>query len=449
MTKMSLSGWGKYPVAECYPQRPEKISSLNSIVKEREVDSALARGMGRSYGDASFNPEGVTILMQRLNRMLSFDRDKGILRCEAGVTLKEILETFVSRGWFLPVTPGSKFVTIGGAIAFDVHGKNHHQDGSFGNFVSQFKLIIANGETITCSREENQDIFWATLGGMGLTGIIIEAELQLIPIETAYINKNNFKTRNLDEAIAIFDEYEPKYQYSVAWIDCLARGKALGRSIVMFGNHAKTTDLSGLNIDNPLELPTKKRVKVPFDLPSGLLNRYTMSAFNTLYYQKMFSKETQEVVNYDSFFYPLDFLWDWNRIYGKKGFIQYQCVFPSEVSREALTKMLTLCGDRGWGSFLAVLKRFGDQKGLLSFPMPGYTLTLDMPVKSGLWEFLDQLDELVIEYGGRVYLAKDAHLNPNSFRQMYDKFDQWLAIKKQIDPQNLFQSAMSKRLAIL
>lgn len=450
---IQLSGWGRYPVEKCYPQRPEKVSSLNNSISTTE--SILPRGMGRSYGDASFNPQGVTVLMERLNRMLAFDENTGILKCEAGVTLKEILEVFVPRGWFLGVTPGTKFVTVGGAIAFDVHGKNHHQDGSFGNSVNSFKLILANGEVLNCDRaaplrdrQQNSDIFWATLGGMGLTGVIQEAELQLIPIETAYINNHNIKAKNLEDTMSIFDEYEPNYQYSVAWIDCLARGKNLGRSIVMFGNHSKPEELSEEKQKNPLHLPPKKRFKVTFDLPSGLLNRYTMSIFNTLFYQKTFSKETKTIVDYDSFFYPLDFLWDWNRMYGKKGFIQYQCVFPTEVSREALVKILTLCGDRGWGSFLAVLKRFGTQEGWLSFPMPGYTLTLDMPVKNGLWEFLDTLDQVVLEYGGRVYLAKDARLKGEVFRQMYPKFEQWLKVKKNIDPNNHFTSAMAKRLNI-
>lgn len=445
--KTNLTAWGRYPVIEADCQRPEKIVTVNHLIQEN--NNLLARGLGRSYGDASLNAEGITVLMQRLNRILAFDADTGILECEAGVSLKEIAEIFVPRGWFIGVTPGTKFVTIGGAIAFDVHGKNHHQDGSFGSFVMNFHLLTATGQTVHCSRTENSDLFWATLGGMGLTGVIISAQLQLISIPTAYINNHNFKAKNLDEAIAIFAEHEPNYRYSVAWIDCLARGNNLGRSIVMFGNHAEIKDLPTEKQKNCLQIPAKKRFTVSFDLPSGLLNRYTMSIFNSLFYAKTLSKETKVITDYDSFFYPLDFLWDWNRMYGKKGFIQYQCVFPTEASREALTKVLTLCGDQGWGSFLAVLKRFGNQEGLLSFPSKGYTLTLDMPVKQGLWEFLDLLDQLVLDYGGRVYLAKDARLNGVNFRKMYPKFEQWLEIKKQIDPENHFTSMMAKRLEIL
>ncbi|PSO54438.1 MAG: FAD-binding oxidoreductase [Cyanobacteria bacterium QH_1_48_107] len=447
---LPLSGWGRYPVVKSYLQRPEKISSFTdtNIIQESENGTVLARGAGRSYGDAALNPRGTTVLTERLNRMLAFDEKTGILCCEAGVTIKEILEIFVPRGWFPAVTPGTKFVTVGGAVAFDVHGKNHHQDGSFSRHVQNLKLMLASGELVQCSPHENSDLFWATVGGMGLTGMITEVEFALHPIQTAYIKSHNIKARNLDEAIALFDQYEPQYQYSVAWIDCLASGRALGRSILMFGNHAAIEDLNPEQQADPLQLKPKRRFKVPFDLPTGLLNRYTMSRFNALYYARQRSRQVRSIVNYDSFFYPLDFLWDWNRLYGKWGFIQYQCVFPTEVSREALVEVLQLCSQKGWGSFLAVLKRLGSQEGWLSFPMPGYTLALDMPVKPKLWKFLDQLDQLAIRYGGRVYLAKDARLTPEAFRAMYPSFPKWLEVKSQVDPDNCFCSALSERLQI-
>ncbi len=446
--ELPLSGWGRYPVIKSYLQRPEKVSYLTNIMQESGKSSVLARGLGRSYGDAALNSEGHTVMTERLNRMLSFDEHTGLLRCEAGVSIEEILEIFVPRGWFPAVTPGTKFVTVAGAVACDVHGKSHHQDGSFSRHVNSLKLMLASGETLQCSATENSDIFWATVGGMGLTGIITEVEFALRPIQTAYIKSHNIKAQNLDEAIALFDQYEPQYQYSVAWIDCLASGESLGRSILMFGNHAAIEDLSPEQLTAPLQLKPKSRFQVPFDLPGGLLNRYTMSGFNALYYNKMLSRQVKSIVDYDSFFYPLDFVWDWNRIYGKRGFVQYQCVFPTEVSRAALIQMLELCTQKGCGSFLAVLKRFGPQEGLVSFPMPGYTLALDMPVKQGLWEFLDQLDELVIQYGGRVYLAKDARLSPEAFRAMYPSFTQWLEVKSRVDPDNRFSSALSKRLQI-
>lgn len=444
----NLCGWGRYPVIKSYLQRPEKISSLIKILCESGETSVLARGLGRSYGDAALNAKGNTILTERLNRMLAFDEQTGILRCEAGVTMKEILETFVRRGWFPAVIPGTKFVTVGGAIAFDVHGKNHHLDGAFSRHLHSLKLLLASGEAVECSRERNSDLFWATVGGMGLTGIITEAEFTLRRIPTAYIKTHNIKAKNLDEAFALFEQFEPQYQYSVAWIDCLASGKSLGRSVLMFGNHATLGELSLKQQANPLEIKSKGSFKVPFDLPAGLLNRYTMSAFNALYSAKQGSREVRSVSDYDSFFYPLDFLWDWNRLYGKRGFIQYQCVLPTEVSREALTRILQLCSQKGWGSFLAVLKRLGPEDGWLSFPTEGYTLALDMPVKPGLDRFLYQLDELVIQYGGRVYLAKDARLSAEAFRAMYPKFPQWLEVKSKIDPENRFSSALSERLQI-
>lgn len=439
-----LSGWGRYPVVQSRLQRPEKIDSFKKIVQASGDNSVLARGAGRSYGDAALNSQGYTVLTERCDRMLEFDEETGVLRCEAGVTLKEILAVFVPRGWFPAVTPGTKYVTVGGAVAFDVHGKNHHRDGAFCNCVRSLKLILADGEIVTASRTENSDIFWATVGGMGLTGIITDVEMTLRPIQTAYINAHSIKASNLDEAIGLFEEYEPQYQYSVAWIDCLASGEQLGRSILMLGNFAEE-----INQPDPLQLKPKGRFRVRFDAPSGLLNRYSMGFFNNLYYGGQLAKQAHSIVDYDRFFYPLDFVSDWNRLYGKAGFVQYQCVLPPEVSREGLVKILSLCSRSGWGSFLAVLKRFGaGQGGWLSFPMPGYTLALDMPVKSGLWEFLDRLDEVVIELGGRVYLAKDARLSPETFRAMYPDYPQWLEVKSRVDPDNIFRSALSERLQI-
>ena len=444
----SLSGWGRYPVINCHVWEPEQVSSLAEVMPNSNDIAVLPRGGGRSYGDAALLPNGLTLLSKRLNGVLAFNQETGLLRCESGLSFTEILDAFVPLGWFLPVTPGTKFVTVGGAVAFDVHGKNHHQDGSFSRYVSSLQLMLASGEIVQCSPQDNSDLFWATVGGMGLTGFITEVEFFLHPIQTAYISSHKIKAKNLDDAFALFEQYEPQYQYSVAWIDCLASGNALGRSILMFGNHAKLDELPAKQHIDPLQIKSKSRFRVSFDLPAGLLNRYTIAAFNQLYYAKLRSPQVKSIVDYDSFFYPLDFLWDWNRLYGKRGFVQYQCVLPPEVSRESLIEILQLCYREGWGSFLAVLKRFGPQEGLLSFPMPGYTLTLDMPVKQGLWDFLNRLDLLVIQYGGRVYLAKDARLSADLFRVMYPNYPQWLEIKSKVDPKNRFSSALSQRLKI-
>jgi decaprenylphospho-beta-D-ribofuranose 2-oxidase len=450
VVESALSGWGRYPVVRSTLKRPERISSLTEIAKTSPEQSLLMRGAGRSYGDAALNAGGYTILTERLNRLLAFDDRTGLLRCEPGVSLKDIVDAFLPRGWFLPTTPGTKFVTVGGAVAFDVHGKNHHRDGAFGQFVQRLQMILASGETVSCSREENSDLFWATLGGMGLTGIITEVEFFLHRVETAYYKVRQIKAKNLDEAIALFDEYEPQYQYSVAWIDCLASKGSLGRSLLMLGNHATVGDLPAGRQAQPLYVPAKKTVRVPFDFPAIALNPYTMAAFNAVYYNRQFAREVESIVDYDSYFYPLDAIWDWNRIYGKRGFVQYQCVIPPESSQKALTQILERSSQKGRGSFLAVLKRMGEEQhqGWLSFPMSGYTLTLDIPVAPGLWEFLDDLDRVVLDFGGRIYLAKDARLSPSAFRAMYPNFPRWLQVKSQVDPDNRFRSVLSDRLQI-
>jgi len=445
--KRPLSGWGRYPLRDCAVRRPETVSALRQPIQASDV-SLLSRGMGRSYGDAAVNADGYTILSERLNRMLEFNDRTGLLCCEAGVTIEDILQTFVPRGWFPTVTPGTKFVTVGGAVAADVHGKNHHRDGSFCRYVRRLTLILASGETVSCSRVENSDLFWATVGGMGLTGIIVEVEFFLRPIATAYYKTLNLKARNLQETLDLFDRYEPEYQYSVAWIDCLASGDSMGRCLLTLGNDATVGDLNRQQQERPLEIKPRRRLRVPFDFPSGLLNRYTVRLFNYFYYHRQRSAKVEKIVDYDSFFYPLDSIWDWNRIYGKRGFVQYQFAIPSAVSREGLTQILTLLSSKGCGSFLAVLKRLGAQEGWLSFPMPGYTLALDIPIRPGIWEFLEQLDRLVLDCGGRIYLAKDARMRPEVFRQMYPEFDRWLAVKSRIDPQNRFRSALSERLHI-
>lgn len=442
----AVSGWGRYPTVTTDLVRPEKLADLPGVI--READGVVPRGLARSYGDAAAAPGGHTVLMTRLDRIVAFDEATGTVRCEAGVSFEDLLSVFVPRGWFPPVTPGTKFVTVGGAVACDVHGKNHHCDGSFSAFVDRIDLLVASGETVSCSRDDDPDLFWATVGGMGLTGIITEVTFRLRRVETAYIEVHRHKARNLDEAFALFDRLEPDFPYSVAWIDCLASGDARGRSVLMLGDHAALGDLDARQRAAPLDVRPGRRLRVPLDMPGRLLNRATMRAFNAAYYGLAPGRPDRRVVRFDSFFYPLDFLWDWNRMYGRRGFVQYQCVFPSEASHEALSEMLRRCAAEGKGSFLAVLKRFGPQEGWLSFPRPGYTLTLDMPVKDGLWPFLDGLDQLVVEHGGRVYLAKDARLDPATFREMYPAFPKWLGVKRRVDPENRFTSALAERLAL-
>jgi decaprenylphospho-beta-D-ribofuranose 2-oxidase len=443
-----LSGWGRYPVVEANTVRPETWSSVDNYVKNANSDALIARGKGRSYGDASVNDNGLTILLERFDRFLAFNNNSGDLHLESGVTLEEIINIFAPRGWFPAVVPGTKYVTVGGAIAADIHGKNHHRDGSFCNFVKGFTVIVASGEKVFCSREQNSDLFWATIGGMGLTGIITDVQITLKPIESVFIDKTEIKAKNLDAVLALFDEHEKNYQYSVAWIDCLARGKDLGRSILMLGNSVSKNDERIKHLSNPLSLKEKRQIQVPLDSPDWLLNSFTMGTFNSLFYAKQMSNHHQGIADFESYFFPLDAIGSWNRLYGKRGFIQHQTVFPEEASREALKKLLTMTSENGWGSFLAVLKRFGPQDGWLSFPHPGYTLTLDIAVKDGLFEFLKELESVVLNYGGRIYLAKDSFLSPEGFRKMYPRFADWQKVKAKYDPKNTFSSHLAQRLEI-
>ncbi|MCS4142551.1 FAD/FMN-containing dehydrogenase [Salinibacter ruber] len=410
----------------------------------------LARGAGRSYGDAALlNGDGDTVLMDRLNRMLSFDSDTGVLRAEAGVRLREILEVFVPRGWFLPVTPGTKEVTLGGAVAFDIHGKNHHRDGGISNFVREIELLTADGKTVTCSPEQNKKLFCATVSGAGLTGIITEVALELRPIETAYVAERTLKADDLGDAFALFEEHEPNYLYSVAWIDCLASGSSMGRSHLMFGRHATPDDLTSKQRQDPLGYEPDHLASLPFDLPEGVLNEHTVKAFNKLYYARQRKRDKRAVVGIDPFFYPLDAIGDWNRMYGESGFVQFQCVLPMEESYDGLKEILAEVQESGLASFLAVLKRMGPPDGgLLTFPMRGYTLALDIPRREGLEDLLLDLHETVARRGGRVYLAKDAYLRPDTFREMYPALEEWLEVKRRIDPENQFTSAQARRLGI-
>lgn len=438
-----ISGWGRYPVQSCELERPERYSDLVPA-----ASSVIARGQGRSYGDASLNENGRVILTERINRFLELNLSTGILRAEAGVTLAEILDVTVPKGWFLPVTPGTKFVSLGGCVAADVHGKNHHHEGSFGEHVLSIELILADGSHITCSATEHQDTFWATVGGMGLTGIIGEVTLQLIPIQSAYVKVQHHQAQNLEQLFQQLQDPAIDDRYTVAWIDCLSTGASLGRGVVMCGHHATAADLPADAA--PFSIKQKPKRSIPFDLPSWALNPFSIGTFNALYYRREGSKQAPFLSSYDSFFYPLDAINDWNRLYGKQGFVQYQCVIPNQTAFEGIKSLLTILSISRRSSFLAVLKRFGAQgSGMLSFPMAGYTLALDLPVRdTELFSMLDQLDQIVIQHGGRVYLAKDARLSAESFQAMYPRYHKWLQVKNTIDPDSRFSSSLSRRLKI-
>lgn len=408
--KQKITNWGLYPVIDTEMKSGETLREVrNFLMENKEV---IARGNGRSYGDAALSD--VIFSTKRLNKFISFDRIEGVLECESGVLLSDILEISVPQGYFLNVTPGTKFVSVGGAIASDVHGKNHHAEGCFSEYVMSFQLMKANGEVIQCSRQENEEIFWATIGGMGLTGIILSAKIKLKNIESSYIRQESIKAENLDEIFQLFDESED-WTYTVAWIDCLQKGKNIGRSILMRGEHALRDELPASLKKEPLKVKKKNALSVPFYFPSFVLNSLSIKVFNWLYYRKQSKKEIKNFVHYEPFFYPLDVIHQWNKIYGKKGFIQYQMVIPKEKGKEGMKKILETIAKSGNGSFLAVLKLFGknNPQAYNSFPIEGYTLALDFKVNSKLPKLVSDLDKVVEEFGGRIYLTKDAMSKPS------------------------------------
>lgn len=442
--EIELSGFGKYPKAKCKVTRPPGIFDLKEILKQSSV---IARGLGRSYGDASLNTKGIVTESILMNRFISFDENTGIVRCEAGVTYKDLLDTFVLRGWFPSVTPGTKYVTMGGAIASDVHGKNHHKVGSISSFVISFKILIASGEILDCSREKNSDLFWATIGGMGLTGFILEAEIQLKQINSPYITNRSIKLNNLDELFDKFEEYDEDYHYSVAWMDIVASGKKYGRNVLLLGNYADKNDLTEKLKHRGTQKYIEKKISVPFEIPFSTLNKLSITLFNSAFY--MASRSKVDIQHYDKYFYPLDFILNWNHIYSKSGLIQYQLNIPEEGAKEAIDKVLKKVVASGSGSFLAVLKKMGDQDGILSFPFKGYTLSMDFPVKKGVIDMCKQLDEIVLDYKGRTYLTKDSILDEKTFKQMYSGlWEKWMKIKIKYDPENKFTSNLARRVGL-
>lgn len=400
-----VRNWGNFPEVEKEVRSFDSYKSIREFIKNRT--QIIARGNGRCYGDAALAEH--IFSTKKLNKFISFDHVNGVLEAESGVLLSEILEISVPQSYFLSVTPGTKFITLGGAIAANIHGKNHHLEGSFCDFVLEFKLMNGQGEVLNCSRTENVDIFWSSFGAMGLTGIILSAKIQLKKIQTAYISQESIKAENLDEICQLFEESK-NWTYTVAWIDCLQRGKHLGRSIIMRGEHSKISDLPKKLAEKPLQITEKWMPNIPFFFPNFVLNSFTVKIFNYFFYAKQRTKFLKNIVDYDTFFYPLDAIGNWNRIYGKKGFIQYQMVIPKKSGKEGLKEILETISKSGNGSFLAVLKLFGEGNSAAynSFPIEGYTLALDFKVNKKLPKLVAQLDEIVEKFGGRIYLAKDS-----------------------------------------
>lgn len=437
-----LAGWGNYPTADSYVSAPRDKKEWETTIREGNI---ISRGLGRSYGDQSINEHKNVGITTHMHYMLSWDEENGILECEAGTSLEEIINVFAPKGWFPMICPGTKFVTIGGAIANDIHGKAHHADGSFINCVISFTILLADGTTVTASREENADLFYANFGGLGLLGVILTAKLQMRKIETTYFRQKSMKIKNMEHMLAMIEKYE-HYNYSVAWVDSLAKGKKIGSGVLTVGEAVAHNDLPPQLQKDPLKIHKASKLVVPFFLPAFALNTFTVRLLNLAI--AFVQNSPKEFVHYEKFFFPLDAINNWNRGYGKRGFIQYQFVIPEQGGKEVLIKILEMIATSNCSPFLNVFKKMGKGQGLLSFPFEGYTLAIDFPVTKGLKAFTEQLDKTVLEAGGRLYLGKDSMMEKETFQAMYPQYKEWLAIKKKYDPTNVFTSNISRRLGL-
>lgn len=442
---VSVSGWGRTAPSTARlirPRSPEEAVAALQACGER---GGIARGLGRAYGDAAQNAGGSVLDMTGMDRVHAIDADAGTVLCDAGVSLHHLMEVLLPLGWFVPVTPGTRYVTVGGAIGADIHGKNHHGSGSFSRHVMAVELLTADGTVQAVER--GSALFDATAGGMGLTGVILAATLQLQPVETSLMSVDTERATDLDDLMARLTATDHRYRYSVAWIDLLARGAAMGRSILTRGDHAPLDALPPRARRAPLAFRPGQLPPAPRFLPEGLLGRKSVGLFNELWYRKAPRMRVGELQKMSTFFHPLDGVPHWNRVYGRGGFVQYQFVV-GYGKEEALRSIVHRISERGCPSFLAVLKRFGEgDPGWLSFPMPGWTLALDIPANlPGLSAFLDELDEEVAVSDGRVYLAKDSRLRPELLAAMYPRLDDFRVLRADLDPRGLFRSDLSRRL---
>ncbi len=440
-----IAGWGNYPRINSRIYHPRTEMDIRSAISQGKL---IPRGMGRSYGDQAIGGENLTLDCTALNHFLDFDANTGILTCEAGVSQESIIKTFAPRGWFPMITPGTKYITIGGSIANDIHGKAHHVDGSFANCVEEFTILLADGTVRRASREENSDLFWANFGGLGLLGVILTAKIRLRRIETTYFKQKAIKVNHLDDLLDAIDTYDQAYNYSVAWVDSLAKGKNLGKGVLTLGNQATLEDLPAKLRKNPLKVSPPSKLSLPVYLPDFALNTASVFLLNRML--NLVQSNAGEFAHYEKFFYPLDAILNWNRGYGKKGFIQYQFVIPFENGRQNIRTILEKIAGSGCSPFLNVLKKFGkgQENTLLSFPFEGYTFAIDFPVTSKLPEFVAELDQMVMAFSGRLYLGKDAMLDKETFRAMYPQYKEWMAVKAKYDPENKFSSRISRRLGL-
>lgn len=444
---VSISGWGRTAPTTARVVRPRSTAEAVAVVQGWGARGGIPRGLGRAYGDAAQNAGGAVLDMTGLARVHTIDSRAGTVVCDAGVSLHRLMEVLLPLGWFVPVSPGTRQVTVGGALGADIHGKNHHVSGSFSRHVESLELLTAKGEIQTV--RPGDDLFDATAGGMGLTGVILSATVRLHRVETSLMSVNTERAADLDDLLARLTTDDHRHRYSVAWIDLLARGRALGRSVLTRGEHAPLTALPARARHQPLAFRPGRLPAPPARLPRGLLNRTTVGLFNEFWYRRAPRSRTSELQPLTRFFHPLDAVPHWNRIYGRDGFVQYQFVV-GHGQEEALRRIIQRIARWGCPSFLAVLKRFGSSDpGWLSFPMPGWTLALDIPAGlSGLGVFLDELDEEVAAAGGRIYLAKDSRLRPELLDAMYPRLADFRELRARLDPHGVFTSDLSRRLAL-
>jgi decaprenylphospho-beta-D-ribofuranose 2-oxidase len=446
---VTLTGWGRVEPTAALVSAPADAGQAAVALKEATARGVIARGLGRSYNNAAQNDGGQVVLTTSLNRITAFDADLGIAVCESGVSLEQLMITGLPAGWFVPVSPGTRQVTVGGAIAADVHGKNHHVAGSFAQHVHWFDLLLPDGQERRVTPTDEPRLFWATAGGMGLTGIILRAAIQLTKVQTSRVRVDTVRTPDIDETLAYLAATDSSYSYSVAWLDCLAGGAHLGRSVITSGDFAKPDDLAPKDRRNPMEFRPVARLSAPSGWPSGLINQYTVALANGAWYRKAPRRRQGEIQTIGTFFHPLDGIRNWNRVYGPAGFRQYQFVVPFGAESTIRSSLERISHARA-PSFVTVLKRFGPgNEGFLSFPMAGWTLALDFPARTpGLLNLLSSLDEDVLAAGGRVYLAKDSRVPAATLAEMYPRLEEFRKLRAAIDPDGRLASDLSRRLGL-
>jgi decaprenylphospho-beta-D-ribofuranose 2-oxidase len=447
--RSALTGWGRTAPTVARLTEPADPAELPGLIASASRRGVIARGLGRSYNNAAQNGGGLVIGTTRMNAITSFDRGSGLITCAAGASLEQIMIATLPAGWFVPVSPGTRQVTIGGAIAADIHGKNHHRAGSFARHVRSFDLLMADGQVRRVAPETSPELFWASAGGMGLTGIILRATIALTKVETSRVLVDTVRTADIDETMARLSDADARYDYTVAWTDCLARGASTGRSVVTSGDFAVVSDLPARQRRDPLAFRPAAIAGAPPAIPAGLLNRRTIALLNEAWFRKAPRRRTGELQTIGAFFHPLDGIRNWNRLYGPAGFLQYQYVVPVS-GQDAVRRSLERIAVARAPSFVTVLKRFGEgDPGWLSFPMPGWTLALDFPARTpGLGGLLDWLDQLVLGAGGRVYLAKDSRVPAGTLAGMYPRLDDFRELRAQIDPGGVFVSDLARRLSL-